>query len=103
MSPQSPGTRGSPAGSGSRRVRRAKWSWPWSAVRDVLAHVLLGLGDLLRDPLADHLLQHRVVQALDDLLEVPLDEDAHGVAARDAAAHHVEDLILVPFPAGAAV
>src|SRR4051795_13463246 len=103
MSPQSPGTRGSPAGSGSRRVRRARWSWPWSALRDVLAHVLLGLGDLLRDPLADHLFEHRVMQALDDLFEVALDEDPHGIGPRDAAAHHVEDLVLVDLADGAAV
>src|SRR3954471_24808172 len=97
-------TRCRPPISGSPRGRRARWSWPRRlAVRDVLAHVLLGLGDLLRDALADHLLEHRVAQALDDLLEVALDEDAHGITAGDAAAHHVEDLVLVDLADRAAV
>src|SRR3954468_20700999 len=90
-------------GSGSRHGRRARRSWPWLAGRDVLAHVLLGLGDLLRDPLADHLLEHRIVQALGVLLEVPLDEDPHGVPARYATRLHVEDEVLVDLADGAAV
>ncbi len=43
------------------------------------------------------------MQALDDLLEVALDEHAHGLGARDAAGHHVEDLLGVELADGPAV
>ena len=48
-------------------------------------------------------LQPRVLEPLHDLLEVALDEHPHRLRARDAAGHHVEDLVLVELADGAAV
>ena len=45
----------------------------------------------------------RVLEPLHDLLEVALDHDAHRLGARDAAGHHVEDLLGVELADGAPV
>src|SRR5205823_4735512 len=99
---RSPDTRCPARGSGSPSGRRSTRAPP-SALLHVLAHVFLGRRQLERDALAHELLERLVVQALDDLLEVALDEDANRVAAWDATGHHVEDLVLVDLADGAAV
>ena len=64
---------------------------------------MLGLAQLLLDPAPDERLEARVLQPLDDLLEVALEQDPHRLGAGEPAGHHVEDLVLVELADGAAV
>ena len=102
--------RGSPARRASGKSARLTPRASGHATSDACAPrserpltLLLGAAQLVGDPPAHELLEARVLEPLHDLLEVALDEHPHGLGARDAAGHHVEDLLLVELAHGAAV